>query len=144
MKYFTFSEFSESEKARRLGIDNKIPERVEAHVVELVDLILDPLREAWGGPLTISSGYRCPELNKAVNGSATSAHMDGWAADIVPDKNDKRGVDGLISFAAKWLNETGVAFDQCIDEKEGDKKWLHIGIRNRKGEQRREIKKIKV
>lgn len=143
MKHFTFGEFSRSAKAAELGIDNTMPEIVEAHVVELVDRLLDPLREAWGGPLTVSSGYRCEELNRAVEGSETSAHMDGWAADLVPDKDDPRGVEGLISFAAEWLKATGLAFDQCINEK--DKKgnrWLHLGIRNRQGQQRREFKKI--
>ena len=139
MKYFTFHEFEDSEKARELGIDNKMPEIVEAHVVELVDILLDPLREAWGGPLTVTSGYRCPELNRAVGGSATSAHTAGWAADLVPDSDDPRGVQGLVNFTAEWLTATGLSFDQLIDERLDDGRWLHIGIRNLKGKQRRQM-----
>lgn len=142
MKHFTFSEFSHSAKAVKLGIDNTMPELVEAHVVELVDKLLDSLREAWGGPLTVSSGYRCEELNRAVEGSTTSAHLDGWAADLVPDKDDPRGVEGLISFAVEWLTSTGIPFDQCINEKSGNSRWLHLGIRNREGKQRRQFLKI--
>ena len=142
MKHFTFSEFERSETASRLKIDNRMPELAEAHVVELVDILLDPLREAWGGPLAVTSGYRCPELNRAVGGSETSAHLAGWAADLVPASDDPRGVQGLVDFAVEWLTATGLPFDQCISEKSGGSRWLHIGIRNLKGEQRRQFMKI--
>ena len=140
MKHFTFHEFERSETASRLKIDNRMPERAEAHVVELVDILLDPLREAWGGPLTVTSGYRCPELNRAVGGSETSAHTAGWAADLVPDSDDPRGVQGLVDFAVEWLTATGLPFDQLIDERSDGRRWLHIGVRNLKGEQRREMR----
>ena len=139
MKHFTFREFERSETAERMKIDNRLPELVEAHVVELVDILLDPLREAWGGPLVVTSGYRCPALNKAVGGSETSAHTAGWAADLVPDSGDPRGVQGLVDFAVEWLTATGLPFDQLIFEHVGSSKWLHIGIRNLKGEQRRQM-----
>lgn len=139
MKHFTFREFEWSKKAAELNIDNTIPELVEAHIVELVDILLDPLREAWGGPLTVSSGYRCPELNRAVRGSATSAHLAGWAADLVPASDDLRGVQGLVNFAIEWLTATGLPFDQLIDERSGESRWLHVGIRNLKGEQRQQV-----
>ena len=140
MKHFTFQEFEDSDKARELGIDNRMPELAEAHIVELVDILLDPLREAWGGPLTVTSGYRCPELNRAVGGSETSAHLAGWAADLVPASEDPRGVQGLVDFAVEWLTATGLPFDQLIDERSGGSRWLHLGIRNLKGEQRRQVK----
>lgn len=137
MKHFTFREFEDSEKARELGIDNRMPEIAEAHVVELVDILLDPLREAWGGPLIVSSGYRCPELNRAVGGSETSAHTAGWAADLVP--GDGRGVQELVNFAVEWLTATALPFDQMIFEHAGSSRWLHVGIRNLKGKQRRQV-----
>ena len=143
MKYFTFQEFEDSDKARELGIDNKLPELVEAHVVELVDKLLDPLRDAWGAPLVVSSGYRCPELNKAVKGSKTSAHLAGWAADLVPESGDGRGVQELVNFTVEWLTATSLPFDQMIDERSGGRRWLHLGIRNLKGAQRREMKLYK-
>ena len=124
MKHFTFREFERSETAERMKIDNRLPELVEAHVVELVDILLDPLREAWGGPLVVTSGYRCPALNKAVGGSETSAHTAGWAADLVPDSGDPRGVQGLVDFAVEWLTATGLPFDQLIFEHVGSSKWL--------------------
>lgn len=136
MKHFTFQEFERSETAARLKIDNRMPEIAEAHVVELVDKLLDPLREAWGGPLIVTSGYRCPELNRAVGGSATSAHTAGWAADLVP--GDGRGVQELVNFAVEWLTATGLPYDQLIDERSGGSRWLHVGIHNLEGGQRRQ------
>ena len=139
MKHFTFQEFERSDTASRLKIDNRMPELAEAHVVELVDKLLDPLREAWGGPLIVTSGYRCPELNRAVGGSETSADTAGWAADLVPAAGDPRDVRGLVDFAIEWLTATALPFDQLIFEHVGSSKWLHIGIRNLKGAQRRQM-----
>ena len=163
MRYFSFSEFERSETASRLKIDNRMPELAEAHIVELVDILLDPLREAWGGPLTVTSGYRCTELNRAVGGSETSAHLAGWAADAygVLRAGDEILVDRDIvltaewtpltgfavtytsdgeTFAVEWLTATGLPFDQLIDERSGGSRWLHLGIRNLKGAQRRQVK----
>lgn len=88
MKYFAVSEFVRSETADKRGIDNRLPKDLLTNVQALVDNVLDPLREAWGKPIIVSSGYRCPALNKAVKGSATSDHCfdeetellttDGW------------------------------------------------------------------
>ena len=137
MKHFTFNEFERSDTATRLKIDNRMPEIVEAHVVELVDILLDPLREAWGGPLVVTSGYRCPELNKAVGGSETSAHTAGWAADLVPG-DPRWSAEELIDFAVEWITTNGLPYDQLIDERSGGSRWLHVGIRNLTGEQRRQ------
>lgn len=138
MKHFTFNEFERSDTAARLKIDNRMPELVEAHVVELVDILLDPLREAWGGPLIVTSGYRCPALNQAVGGSETSAHTAGWAADLVPD-DPRWSVEELVDFAVEWITTNGLPYDQLIDERSCGRRWLHIGIRNLKGKQRRQM-----
>ena len=82
MKYFTFGEFEKSDTATRHAIDNAIPESAKRNIAALVDNVVDPLREAWGKPITVTSGYRCPQLNRMVNGVATSMHMTGQAADI--------------------------------------------------------------
>ena len=138
MKHFTFNEFERSDTAARLKIDNRLPELAEAHVVELVDILLDPLREAWGSPLIVTSGYRCPALNQAVGGSETSAHTAGWAADLVPD-DPRWSVEELVDFAVEWITTNGLPYDQLIDERSGGSCWLHIGIRNLRGEQRRQM-----
>lgn len=119
MKYFTFTEFERSDTAYRHGIDNTIPsEAVKRNIAALVDNVLDPLREAWGRPLTVTSGYRRAELNKAVGGSATSHHMRGMAADIsTGDKVSNRRLFQLVL-------SLGLPFTQLIDEKGFS--WVHI------------------
>lgn len=82
MKYFSLGEFSHSDTAVSLGIDNTIPKECVAKIEHLVHCVLDPLREHWGLPIRVTSGYRSPELNEELSGAENSYHMDGCAADI--------------------------------------------------------------
>lgn len=118
MKYFSFDEFSHSDTAVRLGIDNSIPCDAQRAVAALVENVLDPLRNAWGRPLTVTSGYRCPALNKAVGGSKTSHHMRGMAADI----DTGNIVDNRRLF--QLILDSGLPFTQLIGEKNFS--WIHV------------------
>lgn len=82
MKYFTIEELCASDTARAKGIDNTPTEEVKRNLTELIDNVLDPLREWYGKPIPVNSGYRCPELNKAVGGVPTSFHQSGKGVDI--------------------------------------------------------------
>ena len=64
MKYFTINELCKSHTAKRNKIDNTPTKEAEQNLINLVNNILDPLREAWDAPIIIGAGYRCPELNK--------------------------------------------------------------------------------
>lgn len=120
MKYFSFQEFEWSETAYRHGIDNTLPDKLKGNVAALVDKVLDPLREAWGKPITVTSGYRCAALNKAVGGSATSHHCKGMAADIsTGNKVENRRLFQLII-------DLGLPFTQLIDEKNFS--WVHVSL----------------
>lgn len=82
-KNFCYLEFERSETARRTGIVNVIATaEVKENIKSLVEDVLQPLRDAYGKPLRINSGYRCPELNNLVGGSPSSQHIKGEAADI--------------------------------------------------------------
>lgn len=121
MKYFTIAELCRSATARRLGIDNRPPASAVKALTVLVDEVLDPLREAWGGPIRVNSGYRYPELNEAVGGTPTSQHQRGEAADItVGSRSGNRRLLALI----KRLD---LPVDQCIDEK--GCRWIHVSHR---------------
>ena len=61
MKYFTIEELCHSDTANARGIDNTPTEEVKANLEALIDNVLDPLREAYGKPIYLNSGYRCPE-----------------------------------------------------------------------------------
>ena len=82
MKHFSISELTSSATALREGIDNR-PSKCAYHLLHvLVDQLLDPIREAWGEPIVVSSGYRCKELNTLIGGVKNSHHILGCAADI--------------------------------------------------------------
>lgn len=82
-KNFKWSEFTKSDTATRLHIQNEITDwDVRDNIKALVEEVLQPLRDSWGGPLFINSGYRSAELNKAVGGVPTSQHCKGEASDV--------------------------------------------------------------
>ena len=89
MKYFSISELTHSDTAVSLGIDNTATAAAVPLMVELIDRVLDPIREHWGLPIRVHSGYRCPELNEEVGGVEESWHMDGCAADITALGNNE-------------------------------------------------------
>ena len=129
MKYFTVKELVRSDTARRLGIDNTPPASAVEALHALVDNVLDPLRQAWGGPIHVNSGYRCPELNQIVGGTPGSQHQRGEAADItVGSQSRNRRLLALI----KRLD---LPVDQCIDEK--GCRWIHVS--HRAGRNRRQF-----
>lgn len=140
MKYFTLQELTRSDTAERLGIDNTPDAAVVAHLEELTERLLDPLREAFGRPIIVTSGYRCPELNKAVGGSPTSAHLQGYAADLVPKDGN---VQRFLEFTYWWLLREGKPYDQLIAETSSKAaKWVHLGLYSPRHTQRYENKTL--
>ena len=83
MKYFKMCEFLDSQTAKSSKIVNMFlcAEHIDI-MLAMVDDILDPLREMFGKPILVYSGYRVPELNSLVGGSASSMHKVGMAVDI--------------------------------------------------------------
>ena len=143
MRYFTINELCYSETAIALGIENTPNEEIKSHLVQLIEELLDPLREAWGSGIKVTSGYRCARLNKALKGSSpTSAHLVGFAADLVPCNGD---ISGFKRFAVKWLKDTNAPFDQCLCETNGKGvQWLHLGLYNLAMKQRKQILNMRV
>ena len=79
--YFTLSELLRSDTAAARSIDNAPSHDVIRRLNALMDECLDPVRELWGKPIGVNSGYRSPALNAAVGGAAASQHMKGEAAE---------------------------------------------------------------
>lgn len=129
MKYFTISELTKSSTAKAFNIDNTpTPEAVD-NMELLIDNLLDPIREAWGKPIYVNSGYRCEELNKIVNGAKKSQHLKGQAADITT--NSTEGNIKLFDL----IRTGGFVFDQLIDEAKYT--WVHVSYNHQKN--RRQI-----
>lgn len=132
MKYFTIAELCRSTEADRLGIGNRCTKEHVVYLTALVDNVLDPLRERFGKPIIVNSGFRCPALNKAVGGVANSQHVKGEAVDI--DTGTRQGNKELFEIIRKEL-----PFDQLIDEKNFS--WVHVSYRGEK-DNRKQILKL--
>ena len=131
--YFTIAELCASETAKKYNIDNTPNPIIISHLQQLINF-LNPLREAWGSAINVTSGYRCKRLNDMVGGSKTSSHMIGYGVDLVPANGRIKDFKKFIIFYMK-----DKMFDQCIDEKSGKTEWVHIGLYNAKGQQRKMI-----
>lgn len=120
MKYFSMSELTDSATARQLGISNTPSAEAQANIVALTENVLDKAREAWGKPIIVNSGYRCPRLNKVVGGVSNSQHVTGEAADITTG----------TKYGNKWLFNyirDNCDYDQLIDER--DYTWVHVSYK---------------
>ena len=113
---FSLQELTSSETALRRGIDNTPSPEVILNLKALCENVLQPLRDWYGKPITITSGYRSPELNKAIKGAANSDHMRGQAVDFTLPIEDYAKV-------FDWLRKN-VQYTQIIDEFSFS--WIHI------------------
>ena len=132
MKYFSISEMTRSDTARRLGIDNTPSDEIKKNLTLFINTVLDPIREDWGSPIIVSSGYRCPELNKAVGGAKTSGHQYGFCADLQV-KTDLRK---FSCFVKDWMKNHKMSFDELLYESSGGVTWLHFCWIGKDGKQR--------
>ena len=122
--HFTLAELIHSDTANAKGIDNTPDAAAEMNLAVLAS-VLEEIRHVCGDhPVTISSGYRCDALNRAVGGVSDSAHRYGLAADIViPECGDPLHVAQLIEpHMADWH------IDQLINEEGGGGRWVHVGV----------------
>ena len=126
---FHLSELIRSQTASRYGISNNPDERAISNLRILCQEVLQPVRDHFGQPVVISSGYRSPALNTRIGGSRTSQHCLGQAADLsIP------GVE-LIE-VARWI-KSNLTFDQLILEYwPSPNAWVHVSYR--KGNNRKQ------
>ena len=140
---FTLEELCASPTARRLGIDNT-PNPVQfENLLRLCENVLQPLRDAVGRPVVVTSGFRCAALNAAVGGARHSQHICGQAADLVPPSRpaDCR-TDLRTRMATRWndlremlrITAVELPFDQLIAElryRNGALAdlWMHVSFK---------------
>lgn len=119
---FTLNELIYSVTAEKNKIDNLPSVQVIANLKSLCENVLQPLRNALGCPIVITSGFRCAVLNKKVGGQSNSQHLMGQAADlVVPQKNLK----DVFNYIKSHLN-----YDQLLYEYSKTDKWIHVSFRN--------------
>ena len=124
---FTLQELIKSQTALRKGINNKpASPDIVVNLQTLCEKVLQPVREHFGKPVTVNSGYRCPKLNKAIGSSSKSQHTKGLAADIeIPGVSNKE--------LAEYI-ESNLPFDQLILEfyngVDPNSGWVHVSYVN--------------
>jgi hypothetical protein len=136
-KHLSLAEVSRSETAKRKGINNTPSGEHLENFKKLAENIFEPIREHFGVPIHISSGYRSKELNAAVGGSLSSQHCQGEAIDI--------DMDGTTITNAEIFNyiKDNLNFDQLLWEFGNDSNpdWVHVSYEST-GKQRKQILKV--
>jgi len=121
-EHFTLEEFTRSDKAKLLGIVNTPAPAIVANLRRLAKFNELVRLELGGAAMVISSGYRCPALNRAVGGAANSVHLDGLACDFIAP------AFGAPMAICQALEKSYLQFDQLIVERVGGAVWVHLGI----------------
>ena len=136
---FSLAEMTKSQTATRKGINNEPSTAHVENLIHLAETVLQPIRDHFGKPVVISSGYRSPELCEAIGSSSKSQHARGEAADF-----EIGGVDNKE--LATWISKN-TTFDQLILEfyNEGDPNsgWVHCSA-VREGSRAQVLKASKV
>jgi uncharacterized protein YcbK (DUF882 family) len=129
-KNFTYEELTKSNTASRLKINNSPDDEVKAKLKKLANDVLQPIRDAYGKPIKVSSGYRCLKLNEKVGGAVNSQHVKGEAADIttISDTVDENKV--LFEVIKKLIKGGKIVVGQLIDEYGYN--WVHVSLPNDK------------
>lgn len=137
-KYFRLREMFRSDTAESRGIDNTTKDKnILLNLKALVENVLDPVRERYGKPINVTSGYRCQKLNAILNPNTSTAnnqsqHTKGEAADVsAGSKEENKTLFNLIKSMGKY--------DQLINE--NDYSWVHVSWK-RNGKNRKQILKV--
>lgn len=126
-KNFTLEEFIKSTTAKNKKIDNT-PGDTEIFYIKKLAEQLQKIRDRYGKPIIISSGYRCDKLNKAVGGAKNSDHRFGAAGDIHSVEDTYEANKELWDVIMTMYTEGELALRQIIDEYHLD--WVHISVNN--------------
>lgn len=132
---FTLEELIKSDTANKYKIDNSPDEKIIKNLKLLCENILQPIRDRYAKPITVTSGYRCDKLNKKVGGVKTSQHLNGEAADLICD--DKRKLNStdynirkenecLFLIIQDMIKKGEIKVRQLINE--NNFSWIHVSL----------------
>jgi zinc D-Ala-D-Ala carboxypeptidase len=128
--HFSWYEVQYSTAAKARGIDNTVPPGLLANV-KITAAYMESVRAILGGPIRVTSWFRCPAVNAAIGGSRTSMHMQGLAVDFKPTNMS-------LADAFNRIRRSEIPFDQLILERTRDgANWIHIGFS--RGTPRRQV-----
>ena len=121
---FTYEELISSSTASRLKLDNTPTQQQKQKLKQLVSEILQPIRNKWGKPIVITSGFRSTKVNTAVGGVSTSQHCKGEAADLKVGgitENKK-----LFELIVQMIKNNEIKVGQLINEY--NYSWIHVSL----------------
>jgi hypothetical protein len=119
--HFTLAELTASNKARALGLDNTPAPELLPRLILLAEM-LERIRSTLNVPITVTSGYRSPQVNRAVGGVTSSDHIQGHAADILAPRYGT--ASDVATMLAPLVSVLGIG--QLILEGIGGKQWVHV------------------
>jgi zinc D-Ala-D-Ala carboxypeptidase len=123
--HFTLEEMTASQEAARRGIDNTPSEEITANLRTMCEK-LEAVRVFLGSAMIVSSGYRSPELNKAIGGAVDSAHITGFAVDFICPSF------GTPLEVCQAIEKSDLHYDQLIHEYA---RWTHLSFHPRQRRQ---------
>jgi zinc D-Ala-D-Ala carboxypeptidase len=122
--HFTLSELTVTRQTDTAGNPlANCPDASELHYLRsLCVSVLEPIRELWGCPVTVTSGFRSYDVEMRVSGKDYGQHRRGQAADIVPSPGSRLSI--VDAFEAIW--RSAIPYDQLLLEQKGSVKWIHV------------------
>lgn len=122
MLNFTLSELIHSDTAVKYNLNNMPDIKSLDNLLCLISECLQPVREVFGKPVRITSGYRTKRVNALVGGSDKSEHLTGCAADFI--------INGFtVAQIVERIRKTNIPFNQLIEEHSKDNAWVHISFK---------------
>jgi Uncharacterized protein conserved in bacteria len=123
-KNFSYDELVYSATAERLKLDNTPNEKEIEFLRKLANEVLQPIRDKWGRPIVVTSGFRSEKVNNAVGGVKNSQHRLGQAADLkIGSKSQNKA---LFNFIADMVKKGEIRVGQLIDEY--GYSWIHVSL----------------
>jgi len=116
--HFTYAEFTRSDTALRLGLTNDMPMEL-LHNARATAVMLERIRAFLGGPMAVTSGYRCLELNRAIKSKDTSDHVQALACDFVCPSIPTFGVAKQLAAVMDKLFIGQLIYEHT---------WVHVGV----------------
>lgn len=123
---FTYEELVNSPTANRLKINNTPNKQQKESLKKLAVEILQVIRDEYGKPIIVTSGFRCDKLNKAVGGAKNSQHTKGEAADIRSVSDSIKDNKEIFDLILRLQKEGKIKFGQLIDEYNYN--WVHVSL----------------
>ena len=126
-EHFTLEEVTYSNNALKYNIDNTPNKYIISNLTKICKYVMEPIRQRYGKPIIVTSGYRCLKLNTIIGGASSSQHIQGTAIDFKP--KDPKDIKLLWNIILDMIDKGEIECRQLIDEY--NLSWIHISINDK-------------